>query len=295
MYFEKLKKYGKNIKMTSKMKEEIIYECSLAYNKEKRPKNKAFSIPKVRVLVAVACVLLILVGVRAVSRYDYSTAANNSNILIQNKIMATNKATTSQLIVEPTKQNTNELFIEQTTIQEKKEQNEQEEIGGGVIGLNKYRVRYYDIPYPFVYLVGEEAYSEWKSSQPDPYTGDIMLMVKFIQDFDISREDFDKANSESAWRIKYLLDGVPVMNPKDYANQEDDEVFNADVIYTFDNEVINEYYLSHDYPYWYADEYEEAVANGVYETQTTDFVEVPEAQPMPESSNTELISILLEE
>ena len=90
MYFEKLKKYGKNIKMTSKMKEEIIYECSLAYNKEKRPKNKAFSIPKVRVLVAVACVLLILVGVRAVSRYDYSTAANNSNILIQNKIIAIN-------------------------------------------------------------------------------------------------------------------------------------------------------------------------------------------------------------
>lgn len=293
MYFEKLRKHGKNIKISSEMKEKIICECSSAYNNEKNSKNKAFFIPYFKVLVAIACIFIILVGINAVSQYHYGKVTDTQKMLIQNNKTDMSKKTTL-LITEQTKQNMQELLTEQTSTQEK-EQNLQEEIGGGVIGLNKYRVRYYDIPYPFVCLVGEDVYSEWKVSQSNPYESETMLIVKFIQDFNISREDFDKANSESAWRIKYLLDGVPVMNPKDYANQEDDEVFNADIIYTFDNEIINEYYLSHDYPYWYADEYEEAVANGIYKTQTSDFVEVPKEQPMPESSNTELINFLLEE
>lgn len=294
MYFEKLRKYGKNIKMSTTMKEKIICECYSEYYKEKTQKNKASFIMKSRCLAAVACALIVFVGIGMVSRYNYSKTADTTKMLMQSDKAETDK-TTSQLITEQINQNMQEFYVEQTAIQEKEEQKSQEEIGGNVIGLNKYRVRYYDIPYPFVYLVGDDIYSEWKASQSNPYESETMLIVKFIQDFNISREDFDKANSESAWRIKYLLDGVPVMNPKDYANQEDDEVLNADIIYTFDNDIINEYYLSHDYPYWYADEYEEAVANGIYVTQTTDFVEVPEKQPMPESSDTELINYLLEE
>ncbi len=157
--------------------------------------------------------------------------------------------------------------------------------GDGVIEVKYYRHRYYSIAAPFIYLVGREEYREWKETQPDPDETNVMLMVNFIRDFNISREDFDKANLEYAWRIKYLLNGTPVMNPKDFANQEDEEVYNADIIYTFNNELINEYYLTPDYPYLFEDEYEEAVANGTYQTQTTDFIEVPEERPWPESSN----------
>ncbi|MBO5229909.1 MAG: hypothetical protein J6B52_00660 [Clostridia bacterium] len=160
-----------------------------------------------------------------------------------------------------------------------------EETGDGIIKVKHYRHRYYDIPYPFVSLIGKEAYLEWREVQPDPDVSNVMMMVNFVRDFNISREDFDRANNESAWRIKNLLDGVPVMNPQDYANQEDDEVYNADIVYTFDNELINEYYLTPDYPFLYMQEYEEAVENGTYETRTTDFVEVPAEQPMPEIPN----------
>lgn len=164
--------------------------------------------------------------------------------------------------------------------------------GDGVIEVKYYRHRYYSIAAPFIYLVGREEYREWKETQPDPDETNVMLMVNFIRDFNISREDFDKANLEYAWRIKYLLNGTPVMNPKDFANQEDEEVYNADIIYTFDNELINEYYLTPDYPYLFEDEYEEAVANGTYQTQTTDFVEVPEERPWPESSNRKVEDVI---
>ncbi len=165
--------------------------------------------------------------------------------------------------------------------------------GDGVIEVEYYRHNYYIVPAPFIYLVGRDVYNEWEKTQPDPEETHVMMMINFIHDFNISREDFDRANLEYAWRIKYLLDGTPVMNPKDYANQEDDEVYNADIIYTFDNELINEYYLTPDYPYLFEDEYEEAVANGTYETQTPDFVEVPVEQPMPESMDQEFLKNFL--
>ncbi len=181
-----------------------------------------------------------------------------------------------------TKSETQAKEAEKTTVLENTVNNA---TGDGVIEVKYYRDNYYSIAAPFVYIVGKEVYREWKETQPDPDETDVMLMVNFIRDFNISREDFDKANLEYAWRIKYLLNGTPVMNPKDFANQEDEEVYNADIIYTFDNELINEYYLTPDYPYLFEDEYEEAVANGTYQTQTTDFIKVPEERPWPESSN----------
>lgn len=159
------------------------------------------------------------------------------------------------------------------------------ETGDGVIEVKYYRDNYYSIAAPFVYIVGKDVYREWKETQPNPDETNVMLMVNFIRDFNISREDFDKANIEYAWRIKNLLNGTPVMNPKDFANQEDEEVYNADIIYTFDNELINKYYLTPDYPFLFKDEYEDAVENSTYQTQTTDFIEVPEERPWPESSN----------
>lgn len=165
--------------------------------------------------------------------------------------------------------------------------------GDGVIEVEYYRHDYYIVPAPFIYLVGRDVYNEWEKTQPDPEETNVMMMINFIHDFNISREDFDKANLEYAWRIKYLLDGTPVMNPKDFANQEDEEIYNADIIYTFDNELINEYYLTPDYPYLFEDEYRDAVANGTYQTQTPDFIEVPIEQPMPESMDQEFLKNFL--
>ncbi len=151
-------------------------------------------------------------------------------------------------------------------------QNAQTDIGGGMILQDKYRVCYYDIPRQFASLVNEEELKDWENELYSVKINDRnqMVMKCFIQDFNISRKDFDKANENWANWISQIGE-VPVMNPKDYVNQEIWEVYNADIIYTFDDEIINKYYLSPSYPFLYESEYEDAVRAGTYKTQTTDF------------------------
>ena len=121
----------------------------------------------------------------------------------------------------------------------------------------KYRSIYYSIAAPFVDLVDEDTYWDWLKNET-PYRkfpmGDVneMAMVAFIKRFNISREDFDKANKKHK-EILLEYGGIAIMNPAaddPYydRNIECKEVYNADIIYTFDNELINSYYLYVD-PY----------------------------------------------
>lgn len=153
-------------------------------------------------------------------------------------------------------------------------------IGGASISTRKYRVNYYDVPYQFVLLVGEDAYWEWDEQHniKDPDKTNIMVMKSFIEYFDISREDFDKANLEWTKVIYTKMGGKPAMNPKDFANQETDEPYNADIIYTFDDNLINEYYISGYYPFIFESDYEEAVLNGTHQTLTTDWIDIEQME-----------------
>lgn len=156
--------------------------------------------------------------------------------------------------------------------------NKSEGEGGGIITVKKYRSCYYSIPAPFVSLVGKEIYYEWIHTVDYSPSAEKMLMPQFIQTFGITREQFDKANFEFAQIVRDGLDGRPCLNPKDYANQITDEIFNADIIFTFDDEKINEYYLSPDYPYLYASEFDEAVKNGEYLSQTEEWVDIEQME-----------------
>ncbi len=121
----------------------------------------------------------------------------------------------------------------------------------------KYRSTYYSVPASFVELVGKDVFWDWFRETPYrvyPLDVDEMAMVAFIKKFNISREDFDRANEK---REQTLLKtrGFTVMNPaKDDPyydrNVENCELYDGDLIYTFDNELINAYYL-------YVDPYED--------------------------------------
>ena len=100
-----------------------------------------------------------------------------------------------------------------------------------------------------------------------------MTMVLFIQHFNISREDFDRTNLSLA-KDFVEMEEKSTMKPQDYENQQPYEIYNSDIIYTFDDEIINEYYLTPDYPFCSDDEYEYALKNGTYETHTTDWIDV---------------------
>ncbi len=161
----------------------------------------------------------------------------------------------------------NNLSLEETSVTSNKSQND---IGGGTLGLLKYRMNYYDIAEPFGNLVRDEEFNEWANVVylENPNETNVMVMKRFVQDFNISRQDFDKANIEWAKIIVEGLHDEPVIDPQDFANQETQEIYNGDIIYTFNDEIINEYYLSHDYPYVYESEYEKAVEEGSYSTRT---------------------------
>ena len=106
--------------------------------------------------------------------------------------------------------------------------------------IRKYRITYYRIYSDFFDLLSEDelndSYSWLVQNSEQTNYGELqteMLLVSLVKRYNISREDFDKAvDSYIARRIKSGTD----MTLEEY------EVPNADVIYTFDNELINRYY-----------------------------------------------------
>ncbi len=151
-----------------------------------------------------------------------------------------------------------------------KENEPQNDNGGGYIESGKYRQRYNNVPYDFVILVGEKEFDRWYDEIYE-FNPDKSQIVAFIQYFNISKEVFEKTNLQMA---KSFAEFNPTMRPLDYENQQTYEIYNADIIYTFDDEIINEYYLTPDYPYCADFEYEAAIERGTYQTQTKDWVDV---------------------
>ena len=157
--------------------------------------------------------------------------------------------------------------------------------GGGDDFINtyepKYRELFYNIGLCFAQLVSDEEYYEWRKQYQDKYyTEDEgeeikepkrMRIVDFVMYFDIPREVFEEANNTRCHEMIKWGD-VPVMNPKDYMEQEEFEVYNVDIIYTFDDEIINAYYERGEYPFETKEEYLEAIKYHGYITQTEEFI-----------------------
>lgn len=138
------------------------------------------------------------------------------------------------------------------------------EDGMGSISLQSssnvgYRSIYYEIPKEFRELVSEKEYSEWESRQ---IASNGMPVLDFVQFFAISREDFDKANTAYAQRVFEDFGMVPLLRAADCAEQEQAEIFNADVIYSFNITEIQEYYRVPEYAFSSMKEFSYAVRNG---------------------------------
>jgi len=101
----------------------------------------------------------------------------------------------------------------------------------------EYRPIYYDLSGHLVYLVGIEVYIEWRDSKlPQSYEDRTeCIAVSFVKDFNISKEDFAEANEKLHQSI--VARGHKPEEASIY------EVYPVDLIYTFDNEKINEFFL----------------------------------------------------
>ncbi len=184
-----------------------------------------------------------------------------------------NGSQTKTEAVQPTDASNSEA--ESSTVRVNAELWGDEPICGGEFTTQKYRLHYYSITKPFADLVDRDELLAWKTENREILYDDHeqMVMVAFIKHFNISREEFDKANLEVARIIRDEVGETPLLEPHDYPSQEVYEVFNPDIIFTFDDELINEYYLCHtNYRYGSDIDVKEAVAAGEYEVRTKKFV-----------------------
>ena len=179
-----------------------------------------------------------------------------------------------------------DLYVENTQ-EPQPPANNNSDVGGGIIESRKYRQCYYDVPYDFIILVGEEEYEKWYDETYE-FNPDKSQIVPFIQYFNISKEDFEKTNLQMA---KSFAEFNPTMRPMDYENQQTYEIYNADILYTFDDEIINAYYLTPDWPYGADFNFESAVERGEYTPRTEVWVDIEqmEAEIIAKYGETEIV------
>ncbi|MBR3991776.1 MAG: hypothetical protein IKI91_06530 [Clostridia bacterium] len=108
----------------------------------------------------------------------------------------------------------------------------------------KYRSTYYANIYEVWELVDREELTQWRSETMvfDRVYGiepDEMYLVTFIKHFHITREQFDTALEELRKNDEERLNRE---GSNDKPKDERFEIPNGDIIYTFDNEIINNYY-----------------------------------------------------
>ncbi len=261
-----------------------ILEKKKALDKEKAKKRKTL----------IQCTSIVLVCLFSVAAF--AVIPNRTNI---NKPKAATSALSEAEMFEYPSEETN---FETTRKQETDESTTNNFVplpneGGGDIDnyIDPYKTKYRRIYYSggsgglntfFANLVTDEDYFEWMEQYYAKHpTGDGMFregekiveptrmkIVDFVMFFDIPRDVFEEANNTWCHSRMIKWGEVPVMNPKDYKEQEEFEVYNVDIIYTFDDEIINAYYERGEYPFNTEEEYLEAVECHGYVTQTKEFI-----------------------
>ena len=112
--------------------------------------------------------------------------------------------------------------------------------GDAAIVHGRFRPRYYMLTAPFARLLPDynpqfnNVLRDWERTRTAEEYHNECIIVGFVKHFDISREDFEKANEEM--RAKWeSIDLSP-------ADMSEYELYPVDLIYTFDNEKINEFF-----------------------------------------------------
>ena len=118
------------------------------------------------------------------------------------------------------------------------ERNSFVEEGGYDLGdfqAGKHRSMFYSLCHSFAsFLPPEISYGHWEILRSNEQFHNESILVSFIKEFNVSREDFERLNEDR----RLLLESLDfIVNKTAHA-----ELFPVDLIYTFDNELINEYF-----------------------------------------------------
>ncbi len=104
-----------------------------------------------------------------------------------------------------------------------------------------FRRIYATVPVQFSWLVDADEFEKWKKGI-DASGG--MAMLQFIEHFNVSREDFNSANEAYTAFIDSTYVNGHLHGRPESPEEESREIFNADLLYTFDRAAIDEYYVA---------------------------------------------------
>jgi len=105
--------------------------------------------------------------------------------------------------------------------------------------LMQFRIAFYTMPSEFLEIAERDEFQKWVEdfSQREGRIVHEMLLARFIQDFNVSREQFD-AITEPIREAHERMAAQGIIDP----NCERFELPNADIIFTFDNDIIRYFY-----------------------------------------------------
>ena len=113
--------------------------------------------------------------------------------------------------------------------------------------IGRHRPLFYHMPAPFVNLVGREIFIEWRHARSQEERENESIAVSFVRDFNISREDFERANEElrQAWERSMVWERAAITGEMSSRH----ELYDVDLIFSMDNETINNFFLWENSPF----------------------------------------------
>lgn len=227
--FDKLKEAAEEIKLDDLQKQKILEACK---GKKRRKINYA-------ALAAVAAMLIVTVAVFSPGFLLKAGAPESSD-------MAENEAAIEDIIIAD---EDFDLFSDSSA---QKDDSVNAENGDGkyvytadeytqvIFDAGEFRNIYSVIPQTFIKLVDHTEFTEWKNA----VTSDNgMAIVQFVEHFGVSKEAFDEANRNYARYINGFYGTSPLYRTP-FKENEPYEIFNTELIYSADREMIDEYYTA---------------------------------------------------
>lgn len=222
--FDKLREAAEEIKLDDLQKQKILEAC-------KGKKRRRINYP---VLAAAAACLVITVAVFSPGFYLKAGAPAD---------MAENEAAAEDIFLAD--QDVNYYSAQSDNLSDGADLKNDtahivEDWAWSIFDAEGFRSIYSVIPQSFVALVDYDEFTEWSETVS---AEEGMAIVQFAEQFNISKESFDEANRDYARRINSVY-GVLPLYCTPFEEHEIYEIFNTELIYSFDRESIDEYYTA---------------------------------------------------